>query len=60
MHADDMQLYISLDLDNNDELSSSLENLKHCIEEIRLWMTQNMLKLNDDKTDIIYSISPLC
>ena len=60
LYADDTQLYVSLDLGNNDKFSSSLENLKHCIEEIRLWMTQNMLKLNDDKTDIIYMASPHC
>ena len=60
LYADDTQLYVSLDLGNNDEFSSSLQNLKHCIEEIRLWMTQNMLKLNDDKTDIIYMASPHC
>ena len=41
-------MYVSLGLGNNDELFSSLENLKHCIEEIWLWMTQNMIKLNDD------------
>ena len=45
LYADDTQLYVSLDLGNNDKFSSSLENLKHCIEEIRLWMTQNILSL---------------
>ena len=24
-----------------------------CVSEIREWMNQNMLKLNDDKTDLI-------
>ena len=27
---------------------------------IRLWMTQNLLKLNDNKTNIIYLASPHC
>ena len=59
MYADDMQLYISLYLGSNDKFSSSLENLKHSTEEIRLWMTQNMLKLNEDKTIYyIYMASP--
>jgi len=57
LYADDTQLYVSLDLGNEQNFTSSLENLKHCIAEIRLWMTQNMLKLNDDKTDIIYMTS---
>ena len=33
-----------------------MENLEHCIADIRLWMTQTLLKLNDLKTDIIYGI----
>ena len=32
--------------------SSSLKNLEHCIADIRLWMTQNLLKLNDNKTNL--------
>jgi len=53
-YADDIQLYMSLDLGNESNFSSSLENLEHCIADIRLWLTQNLLKLNDVKTDIIY------
>jgi len=56
-YADDTQLYVSLDLGNESSFSSSLDNLEHCIADIRLWMTQNLLKLNDDKTDIIYMAS---
>ena len=39
---------------------SSLENLEHCIADIRQWMNQNLLKLNDNKTEIIYMASPYC
>jgi len=35
-------------------------DLEHCIADIRLRMTQNLLKLNDNKTNIIYLASPLC
>jgi len=34
------QLFISLDPDNELILSSSFNNLEHCIADIRLWMTQ--------------------
>ncbi|KAK2145627.1 hypothetical protein LSH36_668g01000 [Paralvinella palmiformis] len=45
LYADDTQLYISLDPDNELNFSSSLNNLEHCIADIRLWMTQNLLRL---------------
>jgi len=57
LYADDTQLYISLDPDNELNFSSSLKNLEHCIAVIRLWMTQN---LNDNKTNILYLASPHC
>ena len=45
-------LFISLDPDNELNFSSSLKNLEHCIGDIRLWMTQNLLRLNDNKTNL--------
>ena len=60
LYADDTQLYISLDPDNELNFSSSLKSVDHCIADIRLWMTQNLLKLNDNKTNIRYLASPLC
>ena len=52
------QLYISLDPGNELNFSCSWKNLEHCIDDIRLWMTQNLLRLNDNKTIIIYLPSP--
>jgi hypothetical protein len=52
LHADDTQLYISLDPDNELIFFFSLNNLEHCIADIRLWLTQNLLRLNDNKTNI--------
>ena len=51
------QLYISLDLNNELNFSFSLKNLDHCIASIRLWTIQNLLRLNYNKTDIIYLAS---
>jgi len=56
--CDDTQLYLSLDPDNALNFSFSLRNLEHCIADIRLWMTQILLRLNDNKTNIIYLVSP--
>jgi len=59
LYADDTQLYISLDPSNELNFSSSLKNFEHGIADIRLWVTQN-LRLNDDKTNIIYLAWPYC
>ena len=54
LHADDTDLYISLDPDNELNFSSFLNNSKHCIAGIRLLITQNLLKLKDYKINILY------
>ena len=40
--------------------SSSLKNLENSIADIRLWMTQNLLRLNNNKTNTVYLASPHC
>ena len=34
------------------------ENMEECVGEIREWMRNNMLKLNDDKTDVLVILKP--
>ena len=48
-YAEDTQLYMTLDHSNNDWLTRNAL----CVSEIREWMNQNRLKLNDDKTGLI-------
>ena len=48
-YADDTQLYMTMDHSNND-WRDGLARIELCVSEIREWMNQNMLKLNDDKT----------
>jgi len=55
LYDDDTQLYISLDPDNAVNFSSSLKNVEHCITDIRLWMTQNLLRLKDNKQILYFS-----
>ena len=51
-YADDTQLYITMDHSNNN-WRDGLARIQLCVSEIREWMKQNMLKLHDDKTELI-------
>ena len=51
-YADDTQLYMTMDHSNNDWWDG-LTRIELCVSEIREWMNHNMLKLNDDKTELI-------
>ena len=51
-YADDTQLYMTMDHSNND-WRDDLARIELCVSEIREWINQNMLKLNDDKTEPI-------
>jgi len=50
VYADDTQLYISINMDDKD---ATMENIVNCLHEISQWMTQNDLKINEDKTKMI-------
>ena len=51
-YADDTQLYMTMDHSNND-WRDGLARIEMCVSEIREWINQNMLKLNNDKTEFI-------
>ena len=51
-YADDTQLYMTINHSNND-WRDGLARIELCVSEIREWMNHNMLKLNDDKTELI-------
>ena len=48
MYADDSQLY---DSESRENISSTIHNMEDCIGEIKVWMAQNKLQLNEDKTE---------
>jgi len=54
LYADDTQLYVSFDLDSRDDCDMAVSKIEHCIEDVRVWMTQNKLKLNDDKSELLF------
>ena len=48
--ADDLQLQMSAPPDRISEL---LHSIQSCIGDVKAWATANMLKLNDDKTELM-------
>ena len=48
--ADDVQLQISAPPDRISEL---LHTMQSCISDVKAWATANMLKLNDNKTELM-------
>ena len=57
-YAIDMQLYLSFDAKLSASLNQSVDKVQQCIMEIKLWINNNMLKLNDDKTEVLFIASP--
>ena len=60
LFADDTQLQKSASLS---EVTSLTKELNACTDDIKTWMTENQLKLNDDKTEALlfpfsYSLKP--
>ncbi len=52
-YADDTQLYCRLQLRQQSELHLTLHRMNVCLGEVREWMSCNLLKLNDSKTECI-------
>ena len=52
VYADDTQIYASFK-PTQDCANRTLERIELCIQEIRTWMQNNFLKLNDDKTEFV-------
>jgi len=54
-YADDTQLYLSFDLC---DAQSAMARLTSCLVDIRAWMADNFLKINDDKTELLLIGNP--
>ena len=50
LYADDTQLYVEF---NKSSMAASLQHLELCIDGIKSWMSQNILKLSEDKTEVV-------
>ena len=53
LYVDDTQLYISFQPGASVSKETAISYLQTCIKDIKIWMTNNLLKLNDDKTELI-------
>ncbi len=53
-YADDIQLYAEFDPKISGDRECALDNLSKCILEINSSMVQNLLQLNQDKTEFFY------
>jgi hypothetical protein len=51
-YADDTQLYVAIK-PKDDNLCSIIARLETCVREVKIWMECNLLKLNDEKTELI-------
>jgi hypothetical protein len=57
-YADDTQPYLRFSLQDPHGLQNAIHVLERCIEDIRKWMLENKLKLNNDKTEFLVVVSP--
>ena len=53
LYADDTQLYLEFSLSDTTSRDNDIHRLELCNKDIRTWMRLNMLKLNDDKTELL-------
>ena len=51
LYADDAQLYVDLGGVRDGETADAVCRVERCIEEARLWMSDNNLPLNESKTE---------
>jgi hypothetical protein len=58
IYADDTQIYTFFNVKSSTDANDALSALTKCIEDVRVWMTQSLLKLNEDKTEFLVISSP--
>ena len=52
-YAYDMQLYVSFSPNKSTGQFEAVTAIQHCVDDIRNWMTNDKLFLNDDKTEFL-------
>ena len=52
-YADDTQLYCRLPSRNRNETLSAVQEINTCVDQIRRWLLNNRLMINDSKTEAI-------
>ena len=54
LYADDTQLYASFIASSDESRESCMFKMNSCVAEISQWMSMNLLKLNEDKFEIMF------
>ena len=57
-YADDTQLYVEFDHKDPSSINGAIKALESCIDDIRIFMVRNKLKMNDSKTEMMVFTSP--
>ena len=52
--ADDTQIYTSFDPKNAESIRQAIFSIETCMDHVKSWMSQNHLKLNDEKTELMF------
>ena len=52
-YAENQQIYLAFKLTKKGDQEDCVRRLENCIGEVRMWMSTNMLKLNNDKSEFI-------
>ena len=50
-YADDLQIYLAVDRDES--IVTALAKVELCVAEVAAWLTNNNLKLNMEKSEVI-------
>ena len=53
LYADDTQIYLSYDIRDSAKADEAVHQIEKCLMDIKKWMTDNKLKLNDDKSELL-------
>ena len=53
LYADDTQLYLAFKPKSDLSKAETIRKLEACVNDIHTWMTENLLKLNGDKTELV-------
>ena len=54
LYADDTQLYASFIASSNESRESCMTKINSCVAEISKWMSTNLLKLNQDESEVMF------
>ena len=57
IYADDVQIYMSFDSNVPGDAACAIFKTTSCVDELRVWLMKNMLKLNDSKTEFSIAAS---